>query len=258
MNNETENSQSWTHKPCKSAYQISVKDDQKVSIHVDSLLAKVCRSVPSTRWGINPVCVTRSPASRQRVCPLTPPFQQDSSPSGPLLFASLNRIGRFLPTLPSPCACTQTCAGAQHPVSCEGGIDRVSMHIQWFHGPVQKEWHAEERVQRRGTMLQWVMVCYGHWGVEHSMDYLPLCICGIRVLRCAIENGCPCRSQGQRRMTYHRQESSRRCHCWWPLPKSQLRSIDVRHRVVGGHACCRKGRAVARRRPPIDVFGGGH
>ena len=93
MNNETENSQSWTHKPCKSAYQISVKDNQKVSIHVASLLAKVCQSVPSTWWGINPVCVTRSPTSWQRVCPLTPPFQQDSSPSGPLLFASLNRIG---------------------------------------------------------------------------------------------------------------------------------------------------------------------
>ena len=56
MNNETENSQSWTHKLCKSAYQISVNlDDQKVSIHVASLLAKVCWSVPSTQWGINPV-----------------------------------------------------------------------------------------------------------------------------------------------------------------------------------------------------------
>ena len=93
MNNETENSQLCTHKPCKSAYQISVKDDQKVSIHVASLLVKVCRSVPSTRWGINPICMTRSPASQQRVCPLMPPFQQDSSPLGPLLFASLNRIG---------------------------------------------------------------------------------------------------------------------------------------------------------------------
>ena len=43
--NKTENSQLWTHKPCKSAYQISVKDDQKISIHVASLLAKVCQLV---------------------------------------------------------------------------------------------------------------------------------------------------------------------------------------------------------------------
>ena len=75
---------------------------------------------------------------------------------------------------------------------------------------------------------------------------------------CAIENSCSHHSQGQRRTTYHCQEFSCHCHCWWPLPKSQLRSIDIHHRVVGGHACCRKGWAVARQRPPINVSGRGH